>query len=143
MPAPLNHPPYKGCETGGRPTKYTPEFIEAEAQAFEKWMDLEDSIYFKRFAISRGYNPNRLNEWAKENEKFSVVYEKAQAWQETKLVEGGLRNEFNAGFTKFVMGNVCGWTDRTETKVSGDAANPLAFLLQKVDGGSRDLINEE
>lgn len=40
------------------------------------------------------------------------------------------------------MGNVCGWVEKQETKVSGDAANPLAFLLQKADGSSRDLVNE-
>jgi len=28
MPAPLNHPPYPGCETGGRPRKYSTEDIE-------------------------------------------------------------------------------------------------------------------
>ena len=31
MPAPKKHPPYPGCETGGRPLKYTKEFIEKEA----------------------------------------------------------------------------------------------------------------
>lgn len=143
MPAPKGHLPYSGCETGGRPTKYTPEFIEAEADAFEEWMQRPDSIYFKRFAINRGYHPHRLTEWAKENEKFSLVYSKAQAWQEMRLAEGGLTNEFNAGFCKFVMGNVCGWVDKQETKVSGDAANPLAFILSKVDGSTKDLVSDE
>lgn len=142
MPAPLGHEPYPGCETGGRPTKYTDEFIESEADAFNKWMDLPDSIYFKRFAINRGYHPNRLTEWAKENQKFSCVYEKARAWQECRLAEGGLTNEFNSGFCKFVMGNVCGWVDKQETKISGDAANPLQFLLERADGASKELVDE-
>ncbi|MDP1609178.1 MAG: hypothetical protein Q8L98_07690 [Chlamydiales bacterium] len=141
MPAPKNHKPYPGCENGGRPEKYTKAFIEKEADAFLEWMKSPESLYFKRFAINRGYHPNRLAEFAEQNEKFLGVYEKAKAWQEVRLVEGGLLSEFNAGFTKFIMGNVCGWVDRQETKVSGDAANPLAFLLQKVDGQSKDLIN--
>lgn len=102
-----------------------------------------ESIYFKKFAIDRGYHPNRLAEFAEQNEKFSGVYEKAKAWQEVRLVEGGLLSEFHAGFTKFVMGNVCGWIDKQETRVSGNAANPLAFLLQRVDGASRDLVHED
>lgn len=141
MPAPLNHPPYAGCETGGRPTKYTAEFIEAEAEAFKEWMQKPDSIYFKRFAVNRGYHPNRLVEFASQNEKFSCVYAQAQAWQECRLAEGGLTSEFNSGFCKFVMGNVCGWAEKTETKVSGDSANPLAFVLQNIDGTTKDLIN--
>jgi len=141
MPAPKNHTPYPGCQNGGRPAKYTKAFIESEADAFLLWMKNPESIYFKRFAIDRGYHPNRLSEFAENNEKFSGVYEKAKAWQEVRLVEGGLLSEFNAGFTKFVMGNVCGWVEKQETKVSGDAANPLAFLLQKVDGQSKVLVD--
>lgn len=143
MPAPRGHEPYNTQGEGGRPIKYTTEFIEAEAIAFEEWMKKPGSIYFKRFAIDRGYHPNRLTEWAKENERFSCVYAKAQAWQETRLAEGGLTSEFNSGFCKFVMGNVCGWTDRTETKLSGDATSPLAFILQNVNGTTKELVNDE
>lgn len=105
-------------------------------------MNQSDSIYFKRFAINRGYHPNRLAEFAEQNERFACVYAKAQAWQECRLAEGGLTNEFNGSFCKFVMSNTCGWTDRQEQKISGDAANPLAFLLQKADGSSKDLVDE-
>lgn len=143
MPAPKGHEAYKGSETGGRPTKYTLEFIEAEAEAFEKWMNRPDSIYFKRFALDRGYSPQRLSEFAEQNEKFSEVYRYAKEWQEIRLAEGGLTSEFNAGFCKFVMGNVCGWSDKTETKVSGDAVNPLAFVLKNVDGRTKELVNDE
>jgi hypothetical protein len=143
MPAPQGHEPYPGCETGGRPLKYSKEYIEAEADAFEEWMKRPESIYFKRFAFQRGYHPNRLAEFAEENEKFSGVYSKAKSWQEMRLVEGGLIHEFNAGFAKFVMANVCGWTDKIENKISGDSANPLAFILQNVDGTTKELIDEK
>jgi hypothetical protein len=140
MPAPKKHKHYNINGEGGRPLKYTKDFIEAEAAAFEDWMNRVDSIYFKNFALERGYHPQRLSEFAEENERFSEVYKRAQAWQENKLVEGGLTNVFNAGFTKFVLGNVCGWVEKQQTQLIGDAANPLAFLLQKADGGSKDLI---
>jgi len=143
MPAPKGHKPYPGCETGGRPTKHTIEFIEKEAVAFEKWMENPESTYFKRFAINRGYHPQRLSEFAEKNKKFSEVYAMAKAWQEARLVEGGLTSEFNSGFCKFVMGNVCGWVDKQETKLSGDAAHPLAFVLEKIDGTSKDLVDDD
>ena len=38
------------------------------------------------------------------------------------------------------MANLSGWTDKQQ--VSGEATNPLAFLLQKADGQSKDLVNE-
>ncbi|MEI8329711.1 MAG: terminase small subunit [Chlamydiia bacterium] len=139
MPAPKNHKPYPGCERGGRPIKYTVEFIEAEADAFEAWMQREDSLWYKDFALERGYLPDQLSEWAKINEKFSRTYRKSQEWQQSKLIKGGLLNQFNAGFTKFVMGNTCGWSDKQQ--IGGDAVNPLSFLLQRVDGSSKDLVD--
>jgi hypothetical protein len=52
-------------------------------------------------------------------------------------------NVFNAGFTKFVMGNVCGWVDRQQTQISGDTTNPLFVLLTKLDGSSKELLSGE
>lgn len=143
MPAPKGHKPYNEKGEGGRPQKYTDEFIEKEADAFEEWMKKPDSYYFRKFAIDRGYSYNRIYEFAEVNERFSVVLSYAKQWQECKLAQGGMTNELNSGFTKFVMGNAHGWTDRTETKISGDSANPLAFILKEVDGTTKELADEQ
>jgi hypothetical protein len=144
MTAPKGHKPYAGCEKGGdlggRPEKYTKQRIEEEAEAFLEWMARPDSIWYKDFALERGYPPEYLSIWAKSNKRFSQVYERAKEWQQSKLVKGGLLNQFNASFTKFVMTNTCGWTDRQQ--ITGDAANPLSLLLQKVDGSTKDLIDD-
>lgn len=124
---------------GPEPTKYTPEFIEQEAYALVKWMGKNDNIYFKRFALERGYPPDELSRFAKKSEVFALALKMAREWQECKLVEGGLFNKLNANFVKFAMSNLCGWSDRQQ--VTGDAANPLAFLMKKVDGTSKDLVD--
>jgi hypothetical protein len=138
MPAPKGHEPYPGCEKGGRPPRFD---IEEEAEAFEAWMQRDDSLWYKDFALERGYLPDQLSEWSKKNEKFARVYKKSQEWQQSKLLRGGLLNKFNAGFCKFVMGNTCGWYEKQQ--ISGDAGNPLEFLLKNVDGGSRELISDD
>lgn len=143
MPAPRGHEPYPGCETGGRPKKYTDEFIEKEAVEFEKWIEKPNSPWFEDFANQRGYSGEYLSRWAKINEKFNQVYEKAQSMQKGILVKGGLTNKFNSNFTKFVMANTCGWSDKSESKISGDAVNPLAFILKSVDGSSKELVNDK
>ena len=143
MPAPKGHKPYPGCETGGRPTKYTPDFIEKEADAFLEWMGRKDSLWYEDFALQRGYDPDLFSLWAKENKKFSGVYNKAKAWQKSLLVRGGLLNKFNSNIVKLVLFNTSGWSDRQETKVSGDAANPLAFVLNAIDGSTKDLTSNE
>lgn len=144
MPAPKNHPPYEGCETGGRPIKFTKEEIELHADEFKKWLENPSHVWFKDFALDNDLDPDYLSIWAEENEKFFGVYKAAKHRQESRLVNGGLINAFNGSIVKLVLANAHGWkTDRQEQKISGDVANPLAFLLQKADGNSKDLVNDE
>jgi len=142
MPAPKGHAPYPGCETGGRPKKYTAEFIENEADKFLEWMNDPKSMWYEDFALSRGYDPDQLSLWAKENEKFSGVYKRSKAWQKSLLVRGGLLNKFNSAITTLVLTNTTGWSSKQESKISGDAVNPLSFILQNVDGKTKDLIDD-
>ena len=74
---------------------------------------------------------------------FSECIERAQAYQKILLIKEGSRTNSTPSFTKFVMSNTCGWTDRNETKVSGDAVNPLNFILKSVDGTTKELVNDE
>ncbi len=140
MPAPKGHPSYN-INREGRPKKYTKEFIEKEAAEFLLWMEKKDSIWFERFAVSRGYNPDLLSMWAKENEIFHGVYKISQAWQKMKLIEGGLLNRFNSAIVKLVLSNTIGWTDKQQ--ISGSAENPLQFLIDQSDGSSKDLVEDE
>ena len=124
---------------GGRPKKYTDEYLEALAERFEAWMEKPDSIYYKRFCYEENIAPAQLTELTEQNGRFSEAYAKSQVWQEIKLSEGALTGKYNAGFTKFMMGNVChGWTDR-QIIVRDTAADPLPKECRNT---SSDLVNE-
>lgn len=138
MPAPKGHPPYPGCEKGGRPKKWTDREIEKLADEFLQWMAKPTSFWFKDFALEKGIIPKRFAEWAKCNEKFGFVYQYAQEWQTSKLLRLGLVGKFNASLVKLVLFNTAGWSDKQH--VSGDAANPLAFVLRDIDGDTKDLV---
>lgn len=140
--APKGHPNYDTEGLAGRPKKYDDAFIEKEAVELEKWIEKPNSVWFEDFANQRGYSPDYLSMWAKQSQRFSGAYERARALQKSILVRGGLTNKFNANFTKFVMANTCGWSDRQETKLSGDATNPLAFVMQQIDGKTKELLDE-
>lgn len=139
MPAPKGHPPYNVNGEGGRPRRYQPEDIDRFAEEFLKWMDRPDSIWYEDFCLEHDIDTDLLSEWARENERFNGAYKRSKVWQKSKLIKGGLKNEFNSGFTKFVMSNTCGWRDRNE--ISGNAANPLAVVLDSIDGTTRDIGN--
>jgi len=141
MPAPVGHEPYNKQGEGGRPEKYTKEYIENEAEEFLKWIKLPKSIYFKRFAINRGYHPNRLSEFAEMNERFSGVYEIAREWQEVRLTEGGLSRELDSSFTKFVMAKVCGWKEEKNVNITSNGT-PIPEWAKQAEGQSKDLVNE-
>ncbi|MBA3816176.1 MAG: hypothetical protein H0X29_06585 [Parachlamydiaceae bacterium] len=140
MPAPKGNQ-YAVGNSGQPPSKYTDEFIENEAKDFILWFSQPDNIYFKRFALERGYPPDVLADFAKKNEVFKRAYLFAKEWQECKIVEGALFNKLNSSFAKFAMANLSGWSDKQQ--LSGDAVNPLAFLLQKADGQSKHLVHED
>ncbi len=140
MPAPKGNK-YAVGNSGQPPSKFTQEFIEKEAIAFINWFSKPENIYFKRFALERGYPPDELANFARKSEVFNRAYMFAKAWQECKIVEGALFNKVNSSFAKFAMANLSGWSDKQQ--ISGDVVNPLAFLLQKMDGQSKDLVNEQ
>jgi hypothetical protein len=50
---------------------------------------------------------------------------------------------FNSGMSKFALMNCHGWSDKQESKISGDAASPLAFLMQQADGKSKDIVKDD
>jgi hypothetical protein len=143
MPAPKNHLPYEGCEKGGRPCRYSIEDIEKFADEFKNWLNNPTHVWFKDFCLDKDIDPDLMAEWAKENEKFNGVYKLAKHRQESRLINGGLLNMYNSSIVKLVLSNAHGWTDKQETKVSGNTANPLALILQNINGKTKELVHDE
>lgn len=143
MAPPLGHKPYEGCETGGRPRRYSIEDIERYADELVAWMKVDSRFWFKDFCLERDIDPDFMAEWARENDKFSGAYRLAKGLQESRIFQGGMTESFNTGMAKFALMNCHGWADRQESKISGDAQNPLQFLLEKADGGSKELVKDE
>lgn len=140
MPAPKGHEPYNTNGEGGRPKTHTEEFINAEAEAFLKWMEIEDSVWYESFAFERGYTPDKFTLWAKTNERFHEAYKISQSWQKQKLLKGSLFGKYNASITKLILANTIGWTDKQQ--VSGDGVNPLAFLMKESSNSTKELVND-
>ena len=110
---------------------YTDAFIENEAEAMLKWFKEPDNIWLKDFAELRGYSPNRFEEWEKQNIIFSGVYLRCKAIQESKLVKGGLTEQYNAGFAKFLLVNMHKHLYQSETKIE---ANQVAqAVVEAID----------
>ncbi|MBS0655026.1 MAG: hypothetical protein JSR46_04555 [Verrucomicrobia bacterium] len=124
---------------GGRPEIYSDQWLKEEAVALLEWFTAPRNIWLKGFALQRGYDPTRLDEFAIKSVEFSSALKKAKAMQEYKLVDMGLFKEIDSGLVKFTLTNNHGWTEKQQ--VSGDAANPLSCILERNDGRSKELVN--
>ena len=82
---------------------YTDEFIEEQADLLLEWMKKPHNIFFRAFALEQGYSSQRMYEWNKRNKVFAEAFETVRDWQEIKLVNSGLFERTNAGFTKFLL----------------------------------------
>lgn len=100
MPAPKGNQ-YAVGNKGQPPSKYTPEFIEKEAEELLKWCRKEDSYYLKGFALERGYHPEYLSRWSKKNQVFNHAFIQATHWQEFRLFKDALQNKINPGIAKW------------------------------------------
>ncbi|MCE5315987.1 MAG: hypothetical protein LLG04_01310 [Parachlamydia sp.] len=143
MPAPKGHPPYNVNGEGGRPVKYDQAFIENEADLLEKWMQVKENIFLEDFCLERGYSYNRAIEWSKDNERFSVTYEMFQMRQKTILFKGGLSKKFAYPMCALILSHSHGIVAKNEQKLTGDPSCPLTFLLQGIDGTSKDLVSDD
>ncbi len=142
MPAPKGHLPYPGCETGGRPKRYTTEFIENEADALMKFLKEGKFLWFEKFAFERGYPDTKLSHFAKENDKFRQAYEMAMTKQKNLIIEGTLSKKLNHNMAALLLSHHWGMAQKMENKISGDLANPLSIIMDVVDGKSRDIVDE-
>ena len=94
--------------SGGRPPKYTQEWIENEAHELRQWVKKDGGIYIGSFARQRGYGRQRLLEFEKKSTEFSVAMEEARMWQEEKFLEKALTKEWDSAQVRYTMARVCG-----------------------------------
>lgn len=104
-------------KTNGRPTKYTPEILDA-AQAYLDggWEAVGDAVpTVVGMALDIGIAKSTCYDWAKREDKqaFSDILTRVEALQERKLVNGGLVQEFNPAITKMML-TKHGYSDKIE-----------------------------
>jgi hypothetical protein len=117
MPAPKGNKYAKGCETSGRPTKYTPELLETawdylknhEENYSHQFPSIEGLAYVLK--VSR----STLNKWMGEEDKkeFSDIAEAIAQLQIITLCNKGLAGEYNSTIAKLLLSKH-GYHEKTE-----------------------------
>ncbi len=140
---PIKNKPMHKTRFGTRNEKHSPGYIDELAEKLLEWMDIEENVFFKDFCVFHHLDVNRLADFARSSEKFKEAMNIARDIQESKFAMGGLKRKYDSGMSKFMLMNHHGYTNKAETKVSGDSKDPIAIFLSEIDGKSKDLVEEK
>lgn len=141
MSAPKGHLPYNKNGEGGRPIKYTQEFLDKESRVLEEWMKDKNNLFIEDFCFDRGYHESRIDEFVKANERFSLAYNRFKMKQKSALFSGGLRRKFAHPMCALILSHNHGVYQKTEQKVISNTLDPLEWIVGNIDGNSKDLVN--
>ena len=86
---------------------------------------------FELFAGSIGVTHHTLLNWCEAHPRFSAAYEFAKNMQLGIGKAGGIMKQYDGNFTKFVLSNDHGMTDKTEQKIESD--NTVSVEIKVVD----------
>jgi len=99
----------------GRPSELTAELIERAREylmgGYESVGEVVPNI--AGLACYLGKSRSTAYEYAEQSNEFSDILESILAMQESKLISGGLKNEYNATITKLML-TKHGYSDKQE-----------------------------
>lgn len=101
---------------GGRPSIYTPELIAKAQNYAENYADYGDLVpSIAGLACELGITRETCRAWGLDEDKqeFSVILDKIMKGQERKLINGGLKGDFNSPITKMML-TKHGYSDKVE-----------------------------
>lgn len=114
----------------GRPIEWTKPRIDRLTQALNEWIENPKNYFVLGFCNEQGIEHKHLERLAQMDESFCQTYSRAKQIQEERLVELGVSRKGDGNFIKFILANKAGYKDKQE--ISGDSANPLALVLDKI-----------
>lgn len=124
---------------GGRPTKYSPDFIAKVDEYLELRKDeqLQNKVKVRLptrsgFAKFIGVSQQTLTNWEKENEEFFGALAKIDAEQQERLIDMGLSGDYNSTIAKLILSSNHGMAEKSEQKHTGNLS--LTQVLNEVDG---------
>ncbi|ACJ10177.1 DNA-packaging protein [Bacteriophage APSE-2] len=110
----------------GRPSKLTVSLEKAKAYLMGEYKTVGDVVpNIAGLACYLNISRSTIYEWSSSsNVEFSDIVEGILALQENKLLNSGLKGEFNPTITKLMLSKH-GYADKQETELSGKAGGAI------------------
>ena len=103
----------------GRPSKLSECFDKAKEYLLGGFSTFGDVIpNVAGLSCYLGVSRSTIYKWAEENDEFSDILEGVLSLQENKLINSGLKGEFNPTLVKLMLSKH-GYADKQETELTG------------------------
>ena len=145
MAGPKGHPNYNTTDNvGGRPKRYTQEYVEQLAIDLDKWTEEdEENIFIEEFCYKNRIPEQIVSEELINFNSFSEAYARLKTKQKTNLFKGGLNRKHAHPMCALLLSHNHGIVTKTEQKITGSAVDPLTCLLGEIDGNTKKLVNDD
>lgn len=125
----------------GRPRVWTDDKLEEERLALLEWVKNDKNYYLNGFLTERGFSRREAIAMSNFSQSFRNTYDLVRDICEQRLVNLAVTKQGDGNFIKFVLANKHEWKEKTE--ISGDSANPLALMLDKLGSNHSNPIQAE
>lgn len=137
----------------GRPAQYTDEEAVKKLVEYCQICSANKELPNRAgLAVYMGLNKDTVEEYSKKYTHFSVSYGLMMQAQEDALWQKGLKNEYNANITKFMLQNH-GYSDKSqvdqtvkatvEEKPDMDTKEKIDYLMSKLEEQKKLLTTDE
>jgi hypothetical protein len=114
----------------GRPSKYKPKFVQDALDYFHNESVSGNYPSIVGLSVLLKVHKDQLYEWEKIHPDFHDALETGRAIGHELLVKRALKDEFNAGFTKFLLINNYGYSsEKTETHNVNEHSFPTGISV--------------
>lgn len=143
MPAPKGHAPYNVNGEGGRPLRYTQEYVDELADDLIMWLnDHNENLFIEDWCLENDIPEETISTDLINFERFSQAYNKLKTKQKVAIFKGGLKRKFAHPMCALLLSHSHNIHLKTEQKLTGSATDPLAFCIENIDGNTKDLVND-
>lgn len=107
MPAPKGHPPYPGCEKGGKfgrhENTYTDEELEELGKGLVEWIQQKGNIFCKYYFCTKGILWPMVHKLGARSPMFKNYLDTAKEIQESKLVSEPYFRKADGNHARFIL----------------------------------------
>lgn len=106
-----------------RPTKYDPAYCDA---LIEYAKSTEEAVpTLEGFAASINVDPDTITNWQSSHPEFFGAVKSAMGIQKVKLIDCGLKGDYNPAVTIFLLKNNHGMSDKLQQELTGANGGPV------------------